>query len=165
MTALLSTIDNSASTNIGGSRGQATSAPDEAEPTLSSMTWLAGAGATPAAVLCVDHHADAEGEAADRRRAVRVVRNLCTGDRPDHRRLSHRELGLAVYLLRQPGARRADDRHAVVFARKQADEAFAAARGRLAGRHHHGDRSERAADRARGRQQGRLVRIDRKSVV
>ena len=41
----------------------------------------------------------------------------------------------------------------------QADEAVAAARGRLARHRHHGDRSRRAADRARGRQQGRLVRL------
>ena len=33
--------------------------------------------------------------------------HLRAGDRPDHRRLSHRELGLGVHLLRQPGARRA----------------------------------------------------------
>src|SRR6476646_10401550 len=101
--------------------------------------------------LYADHHPAAEGEAADRPGAVRVVRDLCAGDRPDHRRLSHRELGLAVHLLREPGTGRADDRHAVVFARKHADEPFAVTRGRLAGRHHHGDRSERAADRARGR--------------
>jgi len=53
MTALLSTIDNSASTNIGGSRGQTTSAPDEAEPAVSSMTWLAVAGATLGAFMAV----------------------------------------------------------------------------------------------------------------
>ena len=35
----------------------------------------------------------------------------------------------------------------------------AAAPGRLARHRHHGDRPRRAADRARGRQQGRLVRI------
>ena len=35
----------------------------------------------------------------------------------------------------------------------------AAARGRLARHRHHGDRPRRAADRARGRQQGRLVRL------
>ena len=42
---------------------------------------------------------------------------------------------------------------------RKADEAVAAPRGRLARHHHHGDRPRRAADRARGRQQGRLVRI------
>ena len=41
------------------------------------------------------------------------------GDRADHRRLPHRELGLAVHLLRQPGAGRADGRHAVVLARRE----------------------------------------------
>ena len=41
----------------------------------------------------------------------------------------------------------------------QADEAVAAARGRLGRHRHHGDRPRRAADRAGGRQQGRLVRL------
>ena len=45
-------------------------------------------------------------QAADRPRDVRAVRHLRARDRPDHRRLSHRELRLAVHLLRQPGARR-----------------------------------------------------------
>ena len=80
-------------------------------------------------------------------------------DRPDHRRLSHRELGLGIHLLRQPRPRRGDDRDAVRLAGIEADESRAAARGRLGRHHHHGDRPVRAADRAGGRQQGRLVRL------
>ena len=109
--------------------------------------------------LYADHHAAAEGEATGRPGAVRGIRHLRARDRPDHRRLSDRELGLAVHLLCQFGARLCDDRHAVVFARSETHAAVAAAPGRLARRHHHGDRLERAADRARGRQQGRLVRF------
>ncbi len=33
-----------------------------------------------------------------------LVGHLRTSDRPDHRRLSHGKLGLAVHLLRQSGA-------------------------------------------------------------
>ena len=106
-----------------------------------------------------DHHAAAEGEAADRARAVRALGHLRARDRPDHRRLSDRELGLGVHLLCQPGARRGDDRHALLLAGSQADEPVAAARGRLGRHRHHGDRPLRAADRAGGRQQGRLVRL------
>ena len=109
--------------------------------------------------LHADHHAAAAGQAAGRPCAVRAVGDLRAGDRPDHRRLSHREFRLAVHLLRQPRARRDHGRHAVVLARRQADEAVAAARGRLGRHHHHGDRPLRAADRAGGRQQGRLVRL------
>ena len=47
----------------------------------------------------------------------------------------------------------------VHLAGSKAHEAVAAARGRLARHHHHGDRPRRVADRAGGRQQGRLVRI------
>ena len=36
--------------------------------------------------LHADHHAAAEGEAADRARAFRAIGDLCAGDRPDHRR-------------------------------------------------------------------------------
>ena len=57
-----------------------------------------------------DHHVAAEGEAAGRAGAVRAVGDLCAGDRPDDRRLSHGELGLAVHLLCQPRARRGHDR-------------------------------------------------------
>ena len=46
-----------------------------------------------------------------------------------------------------------------VLAGSQADEAVAAARGRLGRHRHHGDRPLRAADRAGRRQQGRLVRL------
>lgn len=74
--------------------------------------------------------------------------------RPDHWRLSHRELGLAIHFLRQSRAGRGDDRHALVLAGSQADEIVTAARRRLARHHHHGDRPLCAADRARGRQQG-----------
>ena len=49
--------------------------------------------------------------------------------------------------------------HAVVLARARADEARPAAPGRLGRHRHHGDRPRRAADRAGGRQQGRLVRL------
>ncbi len=76
----------------------------------------------------------AEGEAAGRPGAVRALGHLRARDRPDHRRLPHGKLGLAVHLLRQPGAGHADDRHAVVFAGSEADETVAAAPGRLAGR-------------------------------
>ena len=50
-------------------------------------------------------------------------------------------------------------RHALVCARRQADEAVAAARRRLGRHHHHGDRPVRAPDRAGRGQQGRLVRL------
>ena len=46
-----------------------------------------------------------------------------------------------------------------LLAGSQADEAVAAARGRLGRHRHHGDRPLRAADRAGRRQQGRLVRL------
>ena len=62
-------------------------------------------------------------EATDRTCAVRGVGDVRAGDRPDDRRLSHRELGLGVHLLREPGARHRDDRNAVVLARPRADEA------------------------------------------
>jgi biotin carboxyl carrier protein len=55
-----------------------------------------------------------------------------------------------------PGAH---GRHAVVLAGSASRCSSAAARGRLARHRHHGDRPVRAADRARGRQQGRLVRL------
>ena len=45
------------------------------------------------------HHAVAKGQAADRAGDVRDLRDLCARDRPDHRRLSHRELRLAVHIL------------------------------------------------------------------
>ena len=106
-----------------------------------------------------DHHAAAEGQAADRARAVCPLRDLRAGDRPDHRRLSHREFRLGVHLLCQHRAGRDHDRHAVCLAGSRADEPVAAARRRLAGHRHHGDRALRAADRAGGRQQGRLVRL------
>ena len=88
---------------------------------------------------------------------VRAVGDLCAGDRPDHRRLSHRELRLADHLLRQRGADHRDGRRALSDAGATADAAQAA-EGRRLGRHrHHGDRTVGAADRARGGQQGRLV--------
>ena len=61
------------------------------------------------------------------------------------------------YVNLVPGAVMLGD--AVVLARARADEARAAARGRLGRHRDHGDRPRRAADGARGRQQGRLVRL------
>ena len=66
---------------------------------------------------------------------------------------------LGIHLLRQRRARRDHDRHAVLLAGIDAHEAVAARGRRLAWHRHHGDRARRAADRARGRQQGRLVRL------
>ena len=48
----------------------------------------------------------AEAAAAGRARDLRAVGDLCAGDRPDHRRLSHRKLRLADHLLRQRAADR-----------------------------------------------------------
>ena len=69
------------------------------------MQGFSGGVLIPLAFTIITDHA-AEGEAADRPGAVRDVRDLRAGDRPDHRRLSDRELRLAVHLLRQPGAGR-----------------------------------------------------------
>ncbi len=46
----------------------------------------------------------------------RAICDFRAGDRPDHRRLPHRELGLAVHLLCQPRAGRGDGRHALLLA-------------------------------------------------
>ena len=48
--------------------------------------------------------------------AVCDLRDVCTGDRTDHRRLSHREFRLGIHLLCQRRARRDHDRHAVLLA-------------------------------------------------
>ena len=99
--------------------------------------------------------AAAAGRACD----LRAVGDLRAGDRADHRRLSHRELRLADHFLRQRDPDRRDGERALFDAGAAADAAQAA-EGRRLGRHrHHGDRLVGAADRARGRQQGRLVRL------
>ena len=56
------------------------------------------------------HHRDhaAAVQAADRHGGVCADRHVRAGDRPDDRRLSHRQLWLALDLLPQPGARRGD---------------------------------------------------------
>src|SRR6266481_3506444 len=107
--------------------------------------------------LHADHHAAAEGEAADWPCDVCDLRNLCTRDLSFHWWLYHRELGLGIYFLRESGAGRADDRHVVVLAGSRTDEAVAAARGRLVRHRHHGHWSQRTPDRTGRRQQGRLV--------
>ena len=72
-----------------------------------------------------------------------LSRDLRAGDRPDHRRLSHRELRLADDLLRQRRAERRHGRRARLDARARADAALPA-EGRRLGRHrHHGDRPRR----------------------
>src|SRR5437899_12364785 len=53
MTALQSTIDPPASADVSGDRAQTTSAPDQAEPAVSSKIWLAVAGATLGAFMAV----------------------------------------------------------------------------------------------------------------
>ena len=108
------------------------------------------------------HGADqtAQGAAAARAGAVRALRHLRAGDRPDHRRLSDRELRLAVHLLRQHAAQHHHDRCPVLHAGEEADAAVAAQGGRLGRHRHHGDRAFGAADRARGGQQGGLVPVD-----
>ena len=53
MTALPSTIDNAASANVSGDLAQATNAANKSEPAVSSMTWLAVAGATLGAFMAV----------------------------------------------------------------------------------------------------------------
>jgi DHA2 family multidrug resistance protein len=53
MTALRPTIDNAASANVRGDPVQATSAANKSEPAVSSMTWLAVAGATLGAFMAV----------------------------------------------------------------------------------------------------------------
>ena len=98
-------------------------------------------------------------EATDRTRTVRGVGDVCAGHRPHDRRLPHGELGLGIHLLRQPGARCGDDRDAVVLARPRADAARPVAQRRLARHRGNRHRSRCAADRARGGQQGRLVRL------
>ena len=130
-------------------------------PSMIAMRGLqgfAGGVLIPMAfTLVLDQTAEvaAAGGACD----LRAVRHLRAGDRADHRRLSHRELRLAHHLLRQ---RDPDDGHggrALSDAGAATDAAQASQRGRL-GRHlHDGDRPVGAADRARGRQQGRLVRL------
>src|SRR5258705_3178817 len=53
MTALQPTIDHAASASVSGDLAQTTSAANEAEPAVSSMTWLAVAGATLGAFMAV----------------------------------------------------------------------------------------------------------------
>jgi len=53
VTALPSTIDNAASANVSGDLAQATNAANKSEPAVSSMTWLAVAGATLGAFMAV----------------------------------------------------------------------------------------------------------------
>ena len=100
-----------------------------------------------------------QGEAADRPRAVRALRDLRAGDRPDHRRLSDRNFGwqYIFYVNLVPGALMVA---MLWFSLEHAPmQLGAAAPGRLAGHRHDGDRACGAADRAGGRQQGRLVRL------
>src|SRR6266849_1852715 len=47
------TIDRAASANVSGDHAKTTSAPNQAEPAVSSMTWLAVAGATLGAFMAV----------------------------------------------------------------------------------------------------------------
>jgi DHA2 family multidrug resistance protein len=72
---------------------------------LRAMQGFSGGVLIPMA-FTHDHHTAAKGKAACGARAVRTVGDLCARDRPDHRRLPHRELGLGIHFLRQlvPGA-------------------------------------------------------------
>ena len=110
-------------------------------------------------VLHPHHHAAAAGQAAGRNVHLRAGRHGGARDRPDDRRLAHRDLGLADHLLRQPGARRGDAADAVAVAGAQADAARTAAAWRLGRHRNHGAGLEHAADRAGGGQQGGLVRL------
>ena len=85
--------------------------------------------------------------------------DLRARDRADDRRLSHGELWLADDLLHQCGAERGHGHGAGVHARAPADAALPPQGGRLGGHRHHGSRALGAADGARRRQQGRLVRL------
>ena len=90
---------------------------------------------------------------------VRDVGDVRTGDRPHHRRLPHRDLWLAVHLLRQPGARRDHARSLAAVAAARADAVRIAEEWRLDRHRHAGHRPRLFADRVGGRQQGRLVRF------
>ncbi len=107
------------------------------------------------------HHADhaAALEAAGRHGDVHAVGDIRSRDRADDRRVPHRDLWLAVHLLREPGPRRDHARGADAVIAAGADAARDAAAWRLAWHRHAGDRARLAADGSRGRQQGRLVRL------
>ena len=79
-------------------------------------------------------------------------RDLRAGDRPDDRRLFHRQLRLALHLLHQPGPRRGDVGCAVVRPAQIGDAVRITAPGRLAGHRADGGRPRRATGRARRRE-------------
>ena len=106
------------------------------------------------------HHDDAAAlEAGDGACRVRGDGDLRAGDRPDDRRLFHRQLRLALRFLRQPRSRRGDARRAMVRPAEIADAARPAAPGRLARHRADGRRPRRLPDGARRRQRLRLVRL------
>ena len=93
---------------------------------MRGLQGFAGGVLIPMAFTLVLHQA-AEGAAADRAGDVRARRDLRAGDRPDHRRLSHRELRLADHLLRQRAAERDHGGGALLHPGAAADEARPAA--------------------------------------
>ena len=91
----------------------------------------------------------AEIATAGRPRPLRPLGHLRSGDRPDDRRLSDRELRMADHLLYQCRTKRRHGRCAGRNAGQDADATPSAERRRL-GRHlHHGSRTLGASDRAR----------------
>jgi hypothetical protein len=91
----------------------------------------------------------AKAAAADRAVAVRANCDLRARDWSDHRRLSDRNLWLAIYLLRQSGPRYRHGGGAVADTRAQADAAVSARARRLVGHRSHGYRARGSADGAR----------------
>ncbi len=126
--------------------------------TLRALQGFFGGVLIPLSLVCVITLLPPLG-APHRLRRLRAHLHLRAGDRPDHRRRDHRYLWLALYLLPQSAPRRGDAAGFVLGLAAGADAAAKIPPGRLDRHRHHGDRPQRAADRARGRQQGRLVRL------